>query len=55
MQTRKLKLIYIQTSVSIINVVIFTQGKEITTKEEILVNLFQRKQCYVIKNKQARF
>ena len=55
MQTRKLKLIYIQASVSIIYVASFTQGKEITTKEEILMNLFLRKQCYVIKNKQTRF
>ena len=49
MQTKKLKLINIQPSAWIIYVAIFSQGKEITTNEEILVNLFQRKQYYVIK------
>ena len=40
MQRRKTKLINFQASVSIIDVTIFTQGKEITRIEEILVNLF---------------
>ena len=40
MQTRKLNLINFQARVSITCATIFTQGKEITRKEEILVNLF---------------
>ena len=48
-QTRKLKLINFQARVSITYVTIFTQGKEITRKEEIFVNLFLWKQYYVIK------
>ena len=40
MQTRKLKLSNFQARVSITYVTIFTQGKEITRKEEIFVNLF---------------
>ena len=39
MQTRKLKLINFQARVSITYVKIFTQGKEITRNEDILVNL----------------
>ena len=39
MQTRKLKLINFQARASITYVTIFTQGKEITRNEEILVNL----------------
>ena len=39
MQRRILKLINFQAGVSISYVTIFTQGKEITRKEEILVNL----------------
>ena len=49
MQRRKIKLINVQASVSIIDVTIFSQGKEITRIEEILVNLFLWKQYYVIK------
>ena len=44
MQTRKLKLINFQARVSITYVTIFTQGKEITRNEEILVNFLLRKQ-----------
>ena len=40
MQTRKLKLINFQASVSITYDTNFTQGKEITRNEGILVNLF---------------
>ena len=40
MQTRKLKLVNFQASVSITYVTIFTQGKEIRRNEKILVNLF---------------
>ena len=41
METRKLKLIKIQVSVSIIYVKIFTQSKKITRNEKILANFFQ--------------
>ena len=40
MRRRKIKLFNFQARVSIIDVTIFTQGKEITRIEEILVNLF---------------
>ena len=40
MQRRKIKLLNFQARVSIIDVTIFIQGKEITRIEEILVNLF---------------
>ena len=49
MQTKKLKLIDFQARVSITYVTIFTQGKEITRNEEILVNLLLWKRYYVIK------
>ena len=39
MQTRKLQLINFQTRVSITYLTLFTQGKQITRNEEILVNL----------------
>ena len=52
MQTRKLKVINIQASVSIIYVAIFTQGKEITKNKEVLVNLFLWEQYYVEKQQQ---
>ena len=48
MQTRKMKLINIHESVSIICVAIFTQGKEITTNEEIL-NLLEAKKLQRMK------
>ena len=55
LETRKLKLINFQASVSITYATIFTQGKEITSNEEIWVNLFLSKQYYVTKRKQQNF
>ena len=43
MQTKKLKLINFYARVSITYVTIFTQGKEITRNEEILVKLLALK------------
>ena len=55
MQTRKLKLINFQASVSITNVTIFTQGKEITTNEEILVKLKLIPLKTILRYKKTRF
>ena len=52
MQTRK--LMNFQARVSTTYVTIFTQGKEITRNDEILVIFFLSKQYYVIKKQDFR-